>query len=342
MNDTLAPPKGVTAFAFGDPTPVLDGRDILEYIEAWRNGRWYEPPVSMEGLAKSFRASVHQSSAIYLKRNLLASTFIPHPLLSRGDFSRWALDYIIFGNGYLERIDNRLGRPLKLAPALAKFMRRGADDLDVYFQVTAWKTEHEFAKGSVFHLLEPDVHQEIYGVPEYLSALQSAWLNESSTLFRRKYYLNGSHAGYILYLTDALSDEDQIDAMKQALKDSKGPGNFRNMFVYAPGGKKDGIQVMPISEVAAKDDFFNIKNVTRDDVLAAHRVPPQLLGLIPQGTSGFGSVVPAAQVFDINELRPLQVRMMELNDWIGMPVVTFAPYSVSEISVSGLPKTHTA
>lgn len=325
-------------FSFGDPTPVLDGRGVLDYIESYRNGKWYEPPLSMDGLAKSFRASVHHSSAIYLKRNILVSTFIPHPLLSRGDFSRLVLDYVIFGNGYLERIDNRLGAPMRLRPPLAKYMRRGADDMDVYFQVCGWRNEHQFAKGSVWHLMEPDINQEIYGVPEYISALQSAWLNEASTLFRRKYYLNGSHAGYILYLTDALSDETQIDKLKEAMKASKGPGNFRNLMLYAPGGKKEGIQLIPVSEVAAKDEFFNIKNVTQNDVLAAHRVPPQLLGLIPTGTSGFGSVVPAAQVFDINELQPMQARLMELNDWLGINVIQFKPYSVSEISVTGLPK----
>lgn len=50
------------------------------------------------------------------------------------------------------------------------------------------------------------------------------------------------------------------------------PGNFRNLFLYAPGGKKDGVQILPVTEIAVKDEFFNIKNCTRDDVLAAHRV----------------------------------------------------------------------
>lgn len=318
------------AFAFGDPNPVIDGREMLEYVEAWRNGRWYEPPVSMSGLAKSFRAAPHHSSAIYLKRNMLVSTFRPHPLLSRADFSQFSLDYLVFGSSYIERIDNRLGKPLKLKHTLAKYMRRGADDLDVFFSVIGWKMEHEFAKGTVFQLREPDVNQEVYGLPEYLASLQSAWLNESSTLFRRKYYINGSHAGYIMYLTDALSDENQIEALKQALKDSKGPGNFRNLLLYAPGGKKDGVQILPISEVAAKDDFFNIKNVTRDDQLAAHRVPPQLLGIVPTGTSGFGSVAEASKVFARNEIEPLQARMREVNEWMGEEVIVFDPYTPNE------------
>lgn len=205
----------------------------------------------------------------------------------------------------------------------------------MYFQVTGWKAEYEFAKGSIFHLMEPDVHQEVYGVPEYLPALSSAWLNEAGTLFRRKYYLNGSHASYILYITDALADEEQVNGIRDALKNSKGPGNFRNLFIYAPSGKKDGLQLMPISEVAAKDEFFSIKNVTRDDVPAAHRMPPQLLGLVPTGTTGFGSVVPAAQVFAINELLPLMARFYQINDWLGEEVVSFGDYAVTNLNGTG-------
>ena len=235
----------------------------------------------------------------------------------------------MFGNGYLELRKSVTSKNLELTPVLAKYMRRGADDPTAYFLVRGWHTDVEFAPGAVFHLLEPDVHQEVYGLPEYISALQGAWLNEAATLFRRKYYKNGSHAGYILYLTDALADEAQVDALQAALKNSKGPGNFRNLFMYAPNGKKDGMQLIPISEVAAKDEFFNNKNVTRDDLLAAHRVPPQLLGIIPQGNSGFGAVVPAAHVFAINEIKPLQKRMQQLNEWIGEEVIAFGDYEVT-------------
>lgn len=54
-----------------------------------------------------------------------------------------------------------------------------------------------------------------------------------------------------------------------APRSAKGPGNFRNLFVYAPGGKKDGIQLIPVSEVAAKDEFNSIKGITCDDMLSA-------------------------------------------------------------------------
>ncbi|WP_398492631.1 phage portal protein [Variovorax sp.] len=321
-------PKGrMEAFTFGDPTPVMDRREILDYIECWMNGRWYEPPVSWDGLAKSFRASTHHSSSIYFKRNILLSTFVPHRLLDRATFSAYALDYLIFGNAYLERRDSMTKRVVGLQHSLAKYTRRGAD-LDTYFLVRGWKEEHEFRQGSVFHMREADINQEVYGLPEYLSALQSAWLNESATLFRRRYYNNGSHAGFILYVSDPAQQQEDVDAMRTALKESKGPGNFRNLFLYSPNGKKDGIQLIPVSEVAAKDEFFNIKNVSRDDVLAAHRIPPQLLGIVPSNTGGFGAVLPAAQVFARNEIKPLQERFREINEWLGEEVVRFVDYVV--------------
>jgi PBSX family phage portal protein len=317
----------VDAFSFGDPMEVLDRRELLDYVECMRMGKWFEPPLPWEGLAKSFRAAAHHSSAIYVKRNILVSTFIPHPLFSRAAFERFVLDWQVFGNAYLENRLSWAGSSMGLVPAMAKYMRRGVD-LSTYYFVQGAGEPHEFARGTVFHLQEPDINQEVYGLPEYLSSLNATWLNESATLFRRRYYKNGSHAGFILYMTDASQSQEDVDRLREAMKSAKGPGNFRNLFMYAPEGKKDGIQILPVSEVAAKDEFWNIKNVTRDDQLASHRVPPQLMGIIPSNTGGFGDVEKAALVFARNEVKPLQDRLLAINEWVGEEVVRFEEYGL--------------
>jgi len=107
------------------------------------------------------------------------------------------------------------------------------------------------------------------------------------------------------------------------MKSTKGVGNFRSMFVHLPQGKKDSIQLLHPGEAAAKDEFMGIKNTTRDDTLAAHRVPPQLLGVVPANAGGFGDVEKADAVFYRNEIQPLQQRFLALNDWLGMEVVRF-------------------
>lgn len=317
------------AFTFGDPTPVMDRYDML-YLGCWMAGsRWYEPPVDLSALSKSYRATAHHGSALQVKRNILVKTFQPTQWLSRSDFACLALDYLVFGNAYAEQVRSRLSSLLQIRPARAKYVRRGIEP-GSYWWVHGWKQETEFKRDSICHLMEPDIDQELYGVPDYLGSLQAAWLNESATLFRRKYYENGSHAGFILYMTDAAHSQDDVDAMLTALREAKGPGNFRNLFMYAPNGKKDGLQLIPVSEVAAKDDFWNIKNVSRDDQLAGHRVPPQLMGIIPANTGGFGDVEKAARVFVANELEPLQERFRELNEVMGREVVRFSPYNLPE------------
>ncbi|RRV04452.1 phage portal protein [Pseudomonas sp. v388] len=319
---TAAPHAGkVEVFTFGEPAPVLGGHEMFDYLESWFNGRWYEPPLSLDGLARSIRSSVHLNSGLMFKRNMLSKYFTPHPLLSRAAFEQFALDYLCLGNAYLEVRRSRLGKPLELVPPLAKYMRVGRDGR--YFMTQGWKQVHEFEPGTIFHLREADLHQEVYGVPEWICALQSALLNEASTLFRRKYYENGSHAGFILYLTDPAQSEADIDALRHALKNAKGPGNFRNLFVYSPNGKKDGLQLIPVSEVAAKDEFNSIKNQTRDDVLASLRIPPQLMGIVPQNAGGFGSIKEATEVWVENELGVIQGRINAVNYWLEVCVLNF-------------------
>ena len=316
-----APRQEAEIFTFGEPEPVHNRRELLDLIECPHNGRWYEPPVSLDGLARAYRVSPHHSSAILLKRNMLAAAFVPSPMLSRRAFMGVVQDYLVFGNAYLERRDNMLGGALRLDHALAKFVRRGTVAGEFFF-TPGGLTESAFKPGSVCQLMQPDVNQEIYGVPEYISALQSALLNEAATLFRRKYYLNGSHAGFILHATGDFADGD-VTRMRDALKRSKGPGNFRNLFVHQPAGTEGGIKLLPIAQIGANDEFLGIKNTTRDDVLAAHRVPPQLIGLVSGAAGGFGDPIKATAMFHELEMLPLQAAFLEVNDWIGAEVVAF-------------------
>ncbi len=63
-------------------------------------------------------------------------------------------------------------------------------------------------------------------------------------------------------------------------------------------------------------------------MMAAHRVPPQMMGIIPNNTGRFGDVEKASRVFVRNELMPLQKRLQELNKWLGEEVIRFEQYTL--------------
>ncbi len=46
-------------------------------------------------------------------------------------------------------------------------------------------------------------------------------------------------------------------------------------------------------------------------------------------------MIPAAQVFAVNELQPLQTRFQQLNEWMGQEVVTFDDYKVAGLAANG-------
>lgn len=325
------------AFTFGEPESVIDRREIFDMFEVAHNGRWYEPPISLPGLGRAYRMAPHHQSAILLKRNLLTASFVPSRWFTMAEFELFALDWLVMGNAYLERADNLNGRPLGVRCSKAAWTRVGLKAGQFFWvPMNGWGSDEvEYRAGSIFHLMEPDPMQEIYGMPEYLSALQSGLLNEAATIFRRRYYLNGSHAGFILYVADEGMDNTSVEALRQALRGAKGPGNFKNMFVHSPKGKADGIKLLPIAEVGSKDEFLNIKSVTAEDLLAAHRTPPQLLGIVPKNTGGFGNVNDAAAVFYEMEIMPIQRRMLAINDWLGVQAVSFERPAIA-LSVSSI------
>lgn len=311
------------AFTFGDPEPVLNGYQIQDMLECWYNGQYYETPFNTYGLAKVIGSNPYLPSALQFKKNQLLKFYIPNAKLSLKDADRLFLEFVSFGNAYLERIDNYFGSPLLYRSSIAKYTRRKNKNNE-YVLIKDDHSLHEYRQNYICHISENDINQELYGVPEWMAVLQSALLNESATLFRRKYYNNGSHTGYILYMNDPNLSESDVEGIKKAIKDSKGPGNFKNLFLHAPNGKEKGVQIIPVNEVATKDDFFNIKSTTREDILAGMRIPPVLMGIIPSNTGGFGSPSEASQIYFENEILPLQIRISSIvNEWAGEQVISF-------------------
>jgi PBSX family phage portal protein len=145
----------------------------------------------------------------------------------------------------------------------------------------------------------------VYGCPDYLGGLQAALLNEDATLFRRKYYINGAHMGFIMYATDPNLDPNVEKDIKEKIQDSKGVGNFKSLFVNIPNGKEKGLQIIPVGNFESKDEFMNVKNVSAQDVLNAHRFPPGLAGIIPANTAGLGDPEKYDGVYFKNETKPL-------------------------------------
>lgn len=292
------------AFTFGEPEQVLSG-NIGEYIGVFPSddGDIFKPPVSRTGLAKLLRANAHHGAIPKFKRNLLLREFIPSAGCSAHTMGCAALDYMVFGDAFFYRHPNAFGECLELEHLPAINMRVKVDG--GYRMLQADNKFIDFDQDEIAHVMDYDVEQTIYGIPDYLGGLQALLLNEAATLFRRRYYSNGAHAGYIFYTNDPDLTEEDEDNLREQISSSKGVGNFRSMFVNIPNGKENAIQIIPVGDFQAKDELEKVKNITRNDVIAAWRMNPALAGIIPENSAGFGDIQKIDQVYTSNEIRPI-------------------------------------
>lgn len=296
---------------FGDPEPVLKD-NLVDYLGTFVDaGGFYRPPVHLRGLSKCRRANPHHGSILYFKRNMILKWFRPNPYLPIDDMRQAALDFVVLGNAYFQLVYNRLGGLLALRRLPGLMMRRGVEP-GVFFQLDPMgKLPVEYLPGEVVQLSEPDIDQDIYGVPEYLGGLQSVLLSEDATILRRKINIRG-HMGHV-FVTNANIDEKTAKAIEEKLKTPNGLG-FSNLYInIRKAESREPVKVIPIGDIATKDDYEKIKSMTMREVLGMHRMQPGIAGVIPDNLTGFGDLEKVMRVYCELEVPPLQQVFLGLN-----------------------------
>jgi PBSX family phage portal protein len=310
--------SNISSFSFGDPEPCLDNR-LTDYVGVFSdiNGL-YSPPVSLGGLIKLLRVNAQHGAILGFKRNMILKWFTPNDILSRKTLKKFAFDYCWSANAYFQVIKNTFGQVIKLKH-LPTINMRYTNKVGVYAQLKSNGEVIYFNKGEVIHVKEYDPLQGIYGIPDYYGGIQSALLNEDATLFRRKYYKNGAHMGFIFSMADPnLSPKDE-EALQNAIKSSKGVGNFRSLFLNNKSGKvnaEQAIKITPVGDISTKDEFERIKKITLNDMLSMHRAQEALSGQSSGDSAGFGDLDKITRAYYNNEVVPLQQDMMEINDYL--------------------------
>lgn len=301
-------------FTFGDPEPVVNGlQDVLAAFYS-DTLNYYEPPISRVGLASLAKSNATHGRCLNFKVQQMSLVYKQGPLSAR-DFRRSARDLITFGDCHSQNIFNGFNKIVRQVHIPTIYMRHGKKDR--FFQLRANHANPlEFEPGEVMAAIQYDCAQSIYGIPDWIGAFNDVFLNSEATLFRRRYYKNGSQLGFILYTNDAnLKDEDET-AIAQKIEDGKGVGNFRSMFINIPGGGEKAVQLIPVGESGSKDEFQKIKDTSKLDILVGHGMQASLAGVIPENTGGFGDIEKIQKFYRENEVAALVQPFEELNDFL--------------------------
>ncbi|WP_313375149.1 phage portal protein [Pantoea sp. CTOTU50773] len=298
--------RKMSVLRFGKPEPVLTtGTD---YREVWYDNDFdhYSLPIDRLALAQLVNLNGQHGGIIHARKNMVLSDYLSGGL-SHDQLEAGTMDFLTFGDLAIVKIRNGWGDVVALEPMPGLYMRRRKDGEYVVLQQGEPLV---YAEEDVIFIKMYDPQQQIYGLPDYIGGIHSALLNSEAVIFRRRYYHNGAHTGGILYTTDPNMTDEVEEEIEAQLANSKGIGNFSTILVNIPGGDKEAVQFIQMGDIGAKDEFANVKNISAQDVLNAHRFPAGLAGIIPQNAAGLGDPAKTEATYKKNEVLPLQRRLM--------------------------------
>lgn len=301
--------KSFSIVPFGDRD--FTASPALDYIGITWNSRnlCYETPINRFALARLPEQNAQHSGILHSRANMISGGYVAGGL-SKSEMKALALNLIQFGDVGLLKVRNGLGQVVRLVTLSSLYLRKTKTGSYRYLErkslYDSTNAVYEYSDKDIIFIKLYDPRQQIYGVPDYIGGIQSALLNSDATRFRRRYFANGAHMGFILYSTDPDMSEEMEKEIADQIRNAKGVGNFRSMFVNISGGHPDGLKVIPVGDTGTKDEFANIKNISAQDILTAHRYPPGLGGIIPSNAGGFGNPMLIRQAYREDEVYPMQ------------------------------------
>lgn len=299
-----APERKMSIVPFEDPDRV-DTASIYDYQNVIFDDaqKFFKPPVDRKALAELPHINGQHGGILRARSNMVSADFVSGGGMTFEEMHAAITNLLTFGDVAFLKIRNRFGEVIRLLPLPSLYLRRKKSG---GFAILQKGGSIDYRQQDIIFIKLYDPRQQIYGIPDYLGGIQSAMLNREATVFRRRYFKNGAHMGFILYTTDPNISEDDEDEIQKKIEDGRGAGNFKSLFINIPRGDKDGVKVIPIGETSAKDEFSQVKAISMQDVLNAHRFPPGLAGMIPSNVGGFSDPEKARATYRKDEVFPLQ------------------------------------
>jgi capsid portal protein len=273
-----------------------------------------EPFFSFDALLDLFYANTYHRRAIMLKASLLSNvtdasslegqTKTPKQLLYS-----FILNLELFGNAFLEIS----GKKLYLLPTIEARVDRNHN----IFQVKNGKKIELEAKQLAYY----SPKSLFYGEPDYLGSLLSILTSSKIDGFNNAFFDNSAKADKAIVFENAEPNEEQMRAFEQFFGSNfKGYQNAHKTLIVTAHGENAKVRFEDLSRI---DDlsFEKLKNMTRDEIITAHGVPPRMMGIVTAGAlGGGGELIGQLHAFNQLTIIPKQEEIEWFFESIGFPI----------------------
>jgi HK97 family phage portal protein len=222
-------------------------------------------------------------------------------------------DEYVFGNAFIEVVYGADGKPKELWNLDATTMRVKADDhggITGYIQIPKWAAPNssgkiEFAANEVIHFKLGTKGATLYGLSPLASLILPITVDKFAQIYNRSFFSNGAKIRGAFIMKDATAE--QVERNREYLQArAKNPDMAHSDLVL-----EGQIEFKQIGVNQKDMEFLDLREFTRNEILAVYGVPPGKVSIIETGNIGAGSGDHQTQTFYEETILPFQMRLAE-------------------------------
>jgi HK97 family phage portal protein len=225
-----------------------------------------------------------------------------------------ARDIHVFGNAFLEIVFGPDGKPRELWNLDATTMRVKADEhggIMGYVQVPRFATTRsqtgkvEFEPREVIHFKLGTKGATLYGLSPLASLILPITVDKFAQVYNRAFFINGAKIRGAFIMKNA--SPEQVERNREYMKErAKNPDTAHSDLVL-----EGDIEFKQIGVNQKDMEFLELREFTRNEILAVYGVPPGKVSIIETGNIGAGSGEHQTQTFYEETILPFQMRVAE-------------------------------
>lgn len=283
-----------------------DNPSTQQYPMDVLSGQFIEPFFSFEAVLNLYYTNTYHRSCIRIKSNILSqieSTDLDRYLPKNKKPKRFLKELVtqaeIFGNVFIELAGTPIDPTLYIIPAHeCRIDRYG----QIYQYLNGALT---LMNGAHYSYYSPK--SRFYGEPDYLATVKRLQTEEKIDSYNDVFFDNNAMPNMAIFFENSEPSEKQLDGFQQFFGSSfKGYQNAHKTLVLSTGKDADKDGRIRMQEMNRINDmsFEKFKNMNREEIIAAHNVPPRLVGIISSGQLGGGNEL-IGQLHQFNQLEIL-------------------------------------
>jgi HK97 family phage portal protein len=223
-------------------------------------------------------------------------------------------DDYVFGNAFLEIVHGPDGKPRELWNLDATTMRVKADEHGAilgYVQVPRMATTRghagkvPFEPREVIHFKLGTKGATLYGLSPLASLILPVTVDKFAQVYNRAFFVNGAKIRGAFIMKDATPEQVERNREYLAAR-AKNPDLAHSDLVL-----EGDIEFKQVGVNQKDMEFLQLREFTRNEILAVYGVPPGKVSIIETGNIGAGTGEHQTQTFYEETILPFQMRVAE-------------------------------